>query len=418
MRSSAAKQIGGERGKRLEKLLSNPNRFLAAAQVGVTFAGFISAALGTQRIGEILIPRLEKLGISSAWSQVISILGLTLIITYLSLVFGELVPKRLGLYRTQIIAQLAAPVIDVIATIFRPIILLLSFSTDAIVRIFGIKSHEKPNEITEEELAEIVAAHSDLSIEEREIVEDVFSASDLQVHEVMVPRIEVDFLDASISINEAKISVIGMPHSRFPIVRGNSDEVVGFLLVRDLLNPEIVKDGNQLLWEIARPIISIPGSLGVLQAMSQMRKGRDHIAIVLDEYGGTDGIVTLEDLVETLVGEIEDEYDENNENKLQPTATGFEIDGLITLEDLQEQTGITLSAGPYETVSGLLMHRLGRLPQVFDCVSDNGYLITVKTLEGKRPGEILIEANAPTDTIASDLIQPSPELSSKNEESN
>jgi putative hemolysin len=398
MRQSAVSQIGGKGGARLAKLLSNPNRFLAAAQVGVTSAGFFSAALGVQRIGSILIPRLESAGLSKTWSDAISVIGLTLAITYLSLVLGELVPKRIALYRTNLIAQLAAPVIDVIATVFRPVIIFLSFSTDTVVKIFGIKPDEKRDEISEEELAHIVAGHSDLSQEEREIVEDVFSAGDLQVHEVMVPRTEVDFVDASLSLNEAKSLVVSKSHSRFPVVRGNSDEVVGFLLVRDLLDPAIFKDGSQLLWEIVRPIVSIPGSLGVLPALSQMRKNRDHIAIVLDEYGGTDGIVTLEDLVETLIGEIDDEYDEAN----QPTWSegAVVVDGLLTLEDLADQTGINLSEGPYETLSGLIMYRLGRLPKAGDEISEGNYQLSVIDLDGKRAGNIQIKGSQSTDRLS------------------
>jgi putative hemolysin len=399
-RQSAAKQITGKRGARLERLLSNPNRFLAAAQVGVTLSGFFSAALGTQRLGIILIPRLEKLGLSKTWSDALSIIGLTLAITYLSLVLGELVPKRLALTRTEFIAQVAAPMIDLIAKIFRPVIILLSVSTDAVVKLFGIKSHEKRAEISEAELVEIVSGHSDLSQEEREIVEDVFNASDLQIHEVMVPRTEVDFLDASLTLTQARASAIKYGHSRFPVVRGNSDEVVGFLLVRDLLDPNIFKDGNGLLWEISRPIISLPGSLGVLPALSQMRASRDHIAIVLDEYGGTDGIVTLEDLVETLIGEIEDEYDDAPQIKTEVTANGVVVDGLLTLEDLASQTGITLPEGPYETISGLVMQALGRIPHPGDQITKAGIKFTVKSMDGKRVADILLVPEPTTDIIS------------------
>jgi putative hemolysin len=160
-----------------------------------------------------------------------------------------------------------------------------------------------------------------------------------------------------------------------------------------LLDPEKVKNGEGLSWEITRPILSLPGSKGVLQALSEMRSKRSHIAIVLDEYGGTDGIVTMEDLVETMIGEIRDEYDHEEESTPSKTASGdYEVDALISLEDLQDETGISLPEGPYETVGGFVMHRLGRIPTVNDKVKENGYEITVRSIVGKRPGDLLISA--------------------------
>ena len=185
------------RTARLAKLTKNPNRFLAAAQVGVTFCGFLSAALGSERLGtSFVIPQLEEWGLSHSLSTALSLFGLTLVIAYISLVVGELVPKRLALYRTEKIALASAPTIDRIAEIFRPAIWLLSKSTDVIVRLFGVKAHEVRSEISEAELVEMVTGHAALSDEERDIVEDVFETGDLSLHEIMVPRIEVDFLDA------------------------------------------------------------------------------------------------------------------------------------------------------------------------------------------------------------------------------
>jgi len=395
LRESALKQIEGRAGERLRLLVSNPNRFLAAAQVGVTFCGFLSAALGSERLGRYLIPHLRQWGMSQSWANAISLVSLTLVISYLSLVFGELVPKKLALYRTEPIAIISAPVIDIIATIFRPIIIVLSRSTDTVIKIFGISKDEKRPTITESELMDMVSGHASLSVEEREIVEEVFNASDLKIHEVMVPRTKVDFLDASLSIEKAMKEVLKHSHSRFPVVRGSSDEVIGFLHARDLLDPEKVKNGEGLIWEITRPILSLPGSKGVLQALSEMRSKRSHIAIVLDEYGGTDGIVTMEDLVETMIGEIRDEYDHEEESMPSKTASGdYEVDALISLEDLHDETGISLPEGPYETVGGFVMHRLGRIPTVNDKVSENGYEITVRSIVGKRPGELLISARS------------------------
>ena len=199
LRESQVKQIAhkGKRGAKVLKLTKNPNRFLASVQVGITFCGFLSAALGAEQLGKYVIPELENIGISSQSSELLSIIGITLVIAYISLVFGELAPKRLALYKSEIIALTTAPIIDLVATIFRPIIWLLSHSTDLIMKIFGITSKTERNQISEVELMDLVSGHADLTKEERDIVEEVFNASDRLIHEIMVPRTEVDFLDAS-----------------------------------------------------------------------------------------------------------------------------------------------------------------------------------------------------------------------------
>ena len=208
----------------------------------------------------------------------------------------------------------------------------------------------------------------------------------------MVPRTEVDFLDVGLTLAEAKVVAIKTAHSRYPVTRGSSDEVIGFLHVRDLLNLR-EEDMHKTLLDIMRPVIFLPGTKGVLPALTELKVKRAHLAIVLDEYGGTDGIVTLEDIVECFIGDIEDEYDQpEKEVTAQPRTGDYEIDALISLEDLKEQTGIELPEGPYETAGGFVMHFLGRLPVVHDVITIPGARITVLTLEGKRAGQLLISA--------------------------
>ena len=392
LRESQVKQISvkGKRGARVFKLSKNPNRFLAAVQVGITLCGFLSAAFGAEQLGKYVIPELEGVGISSQYSEIISIVAITLVIAYISLVFGELVPKRLALYKSETIALATASTLDIVATIFRPIIWLLSHSTDLILKIFGINSKMQQNQISEVELMELVSGHADLTKEEREIVEEVFNASDRLIHEIMVPRTEVDFLDASLSISQARKMAVELAHSRYPVVRGSSDEVIGFLHVRDLLNPKL-DDAQITIMELMRNILFLPGTKGVLPALTEMQTKRQHIAIVLDEYGGTDGIVTLENLVECLIGEIHDEYDPHEADKTFEKRTGdIELDGLISLEELQEVSGISLPEGPYETLSGFAMHYLGRIAQANDVIKINGARFTIISMNGKRVGQILL----------------------------
>ncbi len=395
LRESQIRQLSakGKRGAKVAQLATNPNRFLAAAQVGVTVCGFLSAALGAEKLGVYVIPQLTDIGLSDGAANVTSLVGVTLVIAYFSLVFGELVPKRLALYRTEEISLWTAGGIDLIAKLFRPVIWLLSRSTDFVVRLFGVDPKEQRSQMSEEELLDLVSGHAALTAEERDIVEEVFNASERQVHEVMVPRTEVDFMDASLTVGKAIALAVDRAHSRYPVVRGSTDEVIGFIHVRDLLDTSLVTAGGKIE-ELVRNIMFLPGTKGVLPALTEMRNQRQHLAIVLDEYGGTDGIVTLEDLVECLIGDIKDEYDTDEDDVSIEARTGdFEIDGLISLDDLRDQTGIDIPDGPYETASGFVMHFLGRIPVAHDVVSVNGIRITVLSMEGKRAGQLAISRN-------------------------
>ena len=396
LRDSQVREIAtrGKRGARVAALAAHPNRLLAAVQIGVTVSGFLSAALGADQLGDYVIPWLESLGISNAWSTTISLLGVTLVIAYFSLVFGELVPKRVALFRAEEIAMATAGIINVVANIFRPLIWLLSKSTDIVLRAFGIDPKEARSQISEEELLDLVSGHAALSDEERDIVEEVFNASERQIHEVMVPRTEVDFMDVSLTVGKAIDLAVDKAHSRYPVIRGSSDEVIGFIHVRDLLDTSLATKETKII-ELVRSIIFLPGTKGILPALSEMRKQGQHVAIVLDEYGGTDGIVTLEDLVECLIGDIRDEYDEDESEVAIESRTGdFEVDGLISIEDLVEQTGLEIPDGPYETASGFVMHHLGRIPKEHDVVVVDGVRVTVLSMEGKRAGQLLISRNA------------------------
>ena len=215
LRESQIKQLAGRgrRGAKVAEIAANPNRLLAALQVGVTVTGFLSAALGAEKLGVYVIPWLERLGLQPKTANATSIVGVTLIIAYVSLVFGELVPKRLALYRTETIALASADIVKVLTNLFRPIVWVLSHSTNIVVRIFGLDPKEQRAQISEEELLDLVAGHAALTDEDRDIVEEVFNASERQVHEVMVPRTEVDFMDASLTVGKAIALAIEKAHS-------------------------------------------------------------------------------------------------------------------------------------------------------------------------------------------------------------
>jgi putative hemolysin len=394
----------GRRGAKVAELASDPNRFLAAGQIGVTTAGFLSAAFGASAFADDLSPILEDHGFSPDAAYWVAFITVTLVITYLALVISELTPKRVALQRAETVALLTAPTLDRIARLSRPVIWLLSRSTDVIVRVLGGDPDATRETISEEELRGAIAGHETLGREERQLIEDVFEAGERQLHEVMVPRTEVDFLDATTPVYKAVRLSSTNPHSRYPVVRGSHDEVVGFVHVRDLFAPGVTGRAVRV-GEIAREVKMMPGTKRVLSAMSEMRREGHHIAIVMDEYGGTDGIVTLEDLVEEIIGDIHDEYDVAEEPARSLVDGDVEVDGLLNLEDFGDRTSLELPEGPYETVAGYVINELGRLPVAGDTLESLGHRFTVVELDGRRISRVrltsLPPANDAEDQVAS-----------------
>jgi len=257
----------GRRGRRLAALVANPTRFLAAVQVAVTLAGFVSAGFGASTIAPKFAPVLIGAGLSSGLANSIAFIVVTVLIAYISLVIGELVPKRIAMQRTEQVALLAATPIDVIARLFRPFIAAISVATNAIVRMLGMDPKASREQMSGEELRDLVAAHEDLSRQERDLIDDVFSAGDRELREVMIPRTEVEFLDATLPLAEAVALVSDQPHSRYPVMRGTADDVLGFVHIRDILAPRTSEAGVRV-GSLIRPVVSFPGTNDVLSTLN------------------------------------------------------------------------------------------------------------------------------------------------------
>ena len=369
LRESQVRQIAhrGRRGQLVAKLTSNPNLFLSAVQVGVTLSGFLAAAFGAGRLSGDLAPLLERLGLSAGVADTISLVLITIVISYVSIVIGELTAKRLALQRAEGVAIAVAPLVNFTARAARPLIWLLGASTNVLVRILGGDPKVSREEVTNEEIRIMVSGSTTLGDEERRIVDDVFAAGERSLREVMLPRTEVDFLPGDMPAHRAVRELIKAPHSRYPVIGDSADDVIGFVHVRDLLDPDVSSRTTPVA-ELARPVLSMPDTVRVLRALSDMRRSSSHLAIVLDEYGGTAGIVTMEDLVEELIGDITDEYDVVAEERVSVRGD-LVIDGLTTLDDFAEKTGLVLPEGPYDTLAGFFMARLGQLPSVGDAIS-------------------------------------------------
>ncbi|OAN33091.1 hemolysin family protein [Microbacterium sp. H83] len=382
----------GRRGQKVAGLARNPNTFLSAVQIGVTVAGFASAAYGATSIAPSVAPLFTQLGVAEPLALTLATVLLTLVIAYLSLVLGELVPKRLAIQRNAQFAYAVAPVLDGFATVMRPVIWLLSVSTNALVRLLGGDPHKTADELSEEELRDIVATHQSLPDDERRILDDVLSLRDRQVSEVMRPRPEVVALDGAATLAEAMAQARELPFSRYPVVDKSLDDIVGFVHVRDLFEAA-VEDSGRPVSQLMRPVEYLPSTARVLPTLTRLRAEGHHIAVVVDEYGGTDGIVTLEDLVEEVVGEIFDEYDAEER---MPDAGGA-LDGRLNLQDFAEITGIALPRGASDTVAGFVTEMLGRLAVVGDAVDVPGATIHVTAVDRRRIAEIRVTVHEESD---------------------
>jgi putative hemolysin len=390
LRESQITAIGqrGRRGAKVAALARNPNTFLSAVQIGVTVAGFASAAYGATSIAPSVAPVFESWGMAAPLSLTVATLVLTLIIAYLSLVLGELVPKRLAIQRNAQFAYAVAPALNGFATVMRPVIWLLSVSTNALVRVLGGDPHKTADEMTDEEVREIVASHQGLPDDERRILDDVLSLRGRQISEVMRPRPEVVALDETFTVGEAIAQARELPFSRYPVSDKSIDDITGFVHVRDLFEA-VAEDPTQALSALVRPILYIPSTARVLPTLTRLRAEGHHIAVVVDEYGGTDGLVTLEDLVEEVVGEIFDEYD-----TAELEVPGGAIDGRLNLQDFEEATGIELPRGSSDTIAGFVTEQLGRLAVVGDAVEVEGATIQVAELDRRRIARVRVTATA------------------------
>jgi putative hemolysin len=395
LRESQIKAIAtkGRGGAAVARLTADPNRYLAAVQIGVTLTSLLSSAYGAVTLSRAAADGLKSLGAGSGLAGVLGFLLVTIAISFVTLVLGELAPKRIALQRAEATARLTGLPLDHFARLMRPVIWLLSVSTNAVVRLVGGDPGTARESMTEEELRGLVSSHESLGRDERRLIGEVFEASDRRLREVLVPRTEVQFLDAATTVAQAWRTVREGPHSRYPVVRGSHDDVVGFVHIRDLASPHSEGDARSIrVSDVARPVMMLPDGKNVLTALAEMRRERQHMAIVVDEYGGTAGIVTLEDLVEEVVGDIRDEYDLESATARRLIDGDIVVDGLLNIEDFAEESGVTLPDGPYETVAGYVVAALGHLPEVGETVDVAGHRLFVAELDGRRVARVRVSA--------------------------
>ncbi|WP_022924284.1 hemolysin family protein [Serinicoccus marinus] len=388
----------GERGARIAELVRDPNTFLSAVQVGVTVAGFFSSAFGGATISPSVSAWLHGVGMPEPVADPVALVAMTLVIAYLSLVLGELAPKRLAMQRSAGLTRVLAPPLGLFATLLRPVIWFLSVSTNLVVRLLGGDPDATSEEMTIEELRRTVEDNRDLRPYSREILSDVFRAAERTLGDVLRPRPDVQFLAADATVAEVVGPIRDSGHSRYPVTDQGVDDVLGFVHIRDLLTlPEAEREQRQVR-EVVREITALPVTKPVLATLALLRAEQQHLALVVDEHGGTEGIVTIEDLVEEVVGEIYDEYDTDPdpEDSLVRAGGRAVVSGSLIVEELEDALGLALPHGSYETVAGLVLDRLGRLAEEGDSVALDDVRLTVVGLEGLRITEVeVVREKAP-----------------------
>lgn len=357
LREGQLQRLEAEKGAGpvLARLAREPNRFLATIQVGITLAGLLASAAAAVSLAVPLEAPLSFLG---SLAEPVAVTFVTLVLAYVTLVLGELAPKRLAMQRAERWGLVAARPLSAMTVITRPVVWLLSKSTDLVVRVLGGDPSRQREEVTEEELRELVAAQSSFTAKQRDIIDGAFEVSDRTLRRVLRPRRDVFVLDADEPTEQAIRNLAASSHSRAPVVAGGSlDEVLGVVHLRDLL-----ARGGQTVGELASEVLALPESAAVLDALHELQVRRQQLAIVVNEHGATAGIVTVEDLIEELVGEI---YDESDPDVLavRPQAdSSLVLPGTFPVHDLPD-VGITgIPDGPYVTVAGLVLDRLGRIP--------------------------------------------------------
>jgi putative hemolysin len=387
----------GPAGRRTARLVRDPNRFLSAVQVGVTVAGFFSSAFGGATLAPYVSRWLRSLGLEEAMAGPLALVLMTLVIAYLSLVLGELVPKRLAMQRSAGFTRVLAPPLGGFATLLRPVIWLLSVSTNAVVRLLGGDPDAAGEEMSIEELRRVVEDNRDLRPYSREILADVFRASERTLGDVLRPRPDVQFVRAGQTVTELEELLRTSSHSRYPVVGESVDDVLGFVHVRDLLTVAPDRRDTVRVADLVREITALPVTNAVLPSLKMLRDDQQHLALVVDEHGGTEGIVTIEDLVEELVGEIYDEYDTDPdpEDSLVRQGGSALVSGGLIVEELEDALDLTLPRGGYETVAGLVLDRLGRVAEEGDEVEVAGVRLRVVTMDGMRIREVEVTRQTP-----------------------
>ncbi len=397
LRRTRIKQLvdaGNKRAIVLNKLREHPSRFLATIQIGITLVAVLASAIGGATLVKVIKPILMNIPIPfiSASSEAISIIIVAAIITYFFIVFGELIPKSIALSNPEAVGLMIAPVIEKFSKIAMPFVQVLRISTNILLKPFGKRAFSERGYISEEEIKLLLEEGKERGIfeaEEKELIHSIFDFTDMSAKEVMVPSTQMATISLGMSPEDIKTIIAEEQFSRYPVIGKDLNDIRGILHARDFLTA-LAKGGSDIR-KLIKPPFFIPDTLKISILLREMQRKRTHMALVIDEYGGVSGLVTMEDLLEEIVGEIRDEYDVESP-VIQISDGTFRMDASISIRDLKEDYEIEIpESTEYETLSGFLLTTLQRIPKIGDVVETEGKKITVLEMVGQRIAKIKLE---------------------------
>jgi putative hemolysin len=389
---------GNKKAQLIENLLAQPNKFLATIQIGITLAGFLASAFAAENFADDLVGLMKSMGVAGPdpWLRNLAVILVTLILAYVTLVLGELVPKRLALAKAEPISMLAVRPLNTLSVVTAPAVKLLTVSTNFLVRILGVDPREEDSKVTEEEIRMMVNVGGEegtIHPTEKEMINNIFEFNNKTVEEVMTHRMEVAALPVEAGLKEVVSLINEKKFSRIPVYEDSIDQIVGVLHAKDLIRHLTVEEERDFdLRKIIRSPYFVPASKRTDLLFKELQQNKTHLAVVIDEYGGTDGVVTMEDLIEEIMGNIFDEYDEiiNDIDKIDDNT--FVIMGSTDLDTIAAYFEVELPTMEYDTLSGFIIGQLGRIPGPSDrpVVEFAGLMFKVEEVEEKRIAKVKV----------------------------
>ncbi|MDC7707889.1 hemolysin family protein [Vogesella indigofera] len=382
------------------KLADEPTRFLSTIQIGITLIGILSGAFGEAAIADRLIPYFASVPLLADVARPLA-LGITvLLITYFSLIIGELVPKRIGMQNPEVLATVLAPPMLLLARATRPLVRFLSLSTETVLRVLGIKKPKEPS-ITEEEIKVLMEQGAEEGIFERaeqELVENIFSLDERKVVSIMTQRKDIIALDIDDPLEDNLRIIKQSVFTRYPVCKGGFENVLGMIQAKDLLH-RLLDDKSVTLTELVRPPLYVPEAISPMQLLEQFKRTRNHTALVVDEYGEIEGLVSINDVMEAIVGDLPTEASDSDEEIVQRDDGSWLVDGMMSLDDFKEHFDLDMiegeETGDFQTVAGFVIFMLGRVPATADRVEWGGFTFEVVDMDRTRVDKLLVTAPPP-----------------------
>ncbi|HZL07095.1 MAG TPA: hemolysin family protein [Coriobacteriia bacterium] len=389
----AKAEEGSPRARAVLRLTEDPSRFLAAIQVGITLVGFGAASTAAVTLAEPIATWLRGLGISwvNNLAGGLSVILVTLVISYLMLVLGELAPKRLGLQRAENVAMAVSGPVTALQRVTAPVTWVLSRSTDAAARLLGVKPGTGRPGVTEEEIKLLVTEQGTLLDEEKRMIHEIFQLGDTVAKEVMVPRVDAVMLEDSATVADAIEIFRDTGYSRVPVYHSDPDSVTGVLLLKDLVGPASAGRLGEPACGFVRPAVFVPETKPILPMLSDMQAAHNHMTVVVDEYGGTAGIVTIEDIVEEIIGEVADEFDRERRYITTLGDNEWVVDGQLSVEQAREILDLDVpESEEYETVAGWILMELGHIPVPGEVVHRGNLTVKVEAVRRRRVARLRV----------------------------